>query len=140
MRKRATEWVRRKVPYDQRSYRTESNGVAYRQDCSGYISMIWQLERSFNTETLCDVTRRIERDELRFGDIVMFGGPGTTGAMGDGHVVLFDGWTSAAMTSYLAFEQHGPDGAPTDHREIPYPYLTRHHRAYLPYRYRGLDS
>jgi hypothetical protein len=37
------------------------------------------------------------------------------------HVVIFDHWTTPAMTSYLGYEQSGDGG--THHRVLPYPYL-----------------
>jgi hypothetical protein len=38
-----------------------------------------------------------------------------------GHVVIFERWTDATMTSYLGYEQSGDGG--THHRVIPYPYF-----------------
>ena len=38
-----------------------------------------------------------------------------------GHVVIFDYWVDATMTSYVGYEQSGDGG--THHRVIPWPYF-----------------
>ncbi|RKT54808.1 C40 family peptidase [Saccharothrix australiensis] len=121
---RARSWLNPPVPYDMKGYKD-----GWRTDCSGYVSMAWKLDSSLNTETLPDVSHRIEKDDLRAGDVLMIGGPNTGGVYG--HATIFERWTDETRTRYWAFEQTEPQ---TVHREIPYPYFDNDTR-YLPYRY-----
>jgi hypothetical protein len=54
--------------------------------------------------------------ELRAGDLLINPSPNLRG-----HVVIFERWTDASMTSYLGYAQSGDGG--THHRAIPYPYF-----------------
>jgi hypothetical protein len=54
--------------------------------------------------------------QLQAGDLLINPGAGPAG-----HVVIFDRWTGADMSSYLGYEQSGDGG--THHRVIPYPYF-----------------
>jgi len=78
---RSLPWIQRGVMYSQSRY---TDG--YRQDCSGYISLVWHLNGSPNSTSLRSsrYTRTIGRGELQPGD--MLGHPG--------HVALFVGWAS----------------------------------------------
>jgi hypothetical protein len=53
---------------------------------------------------------------LRAGDLLI-----NVASDNAGHVVIFDRWTDATMTSYVGHEQSGDGG--THHRVIPYPYF-----------------
>ncbi|TWP51607.1 VCBS repeat-containing protein [Lentzea tibetensis] len=124
---RAQTWVDARVPYSQK---VKYNG--YRTDCSGFVSMAWRLSDSLSTETLVNVSHLIPKSELRAGDIMMNGGPGSGGNAG--HVAIFERWVDGSQTSYWAYEQAGPDGAPTSHHKVPYPYFGNDNR-FKPYRY-----
>jgi hypothetical protein len=63
---------------------------------------------------------------LHAGDLLINTAPGPAG-----HVVIFDRWSDATMTSYLGYEQSGDGG--THHRRIPYPYFGGYPMS--PYRY-----
>ncbi|CAM5242059.1 hypothetical protein STANM309S_03368 [Streptomyces tanashiensis] len=78
----------------------------YRQDCSGYISMAWNLRSNEWTGSLDRFAERIDRTELQAGDILLFHNPAnpTRGS----HVTIFGGWTDYTHTSYLAYEQTKP--------------------------------
>lgn len=136
---RARRWHELKVPYSQADHWAHPPEPGYRQDCSGFVSMAWCLPRSHNTETLMACAAPIGKQDLRQGDVIMRGGPGTTGPTGDGHVLLFVGWADEQRTTYWAYEQHGPQGTPTACHVRPYPYLRETAESrYRPYRYRSI--
>ena len=89
----------------------------YRRDCSGYASMALGLPGPGLTSAgLAARATPIQKAELRAGDLLINPAPDLAG-----HVVIFDHWTDASMTSYMGFEQSGDGG--THHRVIPYPYF-----------------
>jgi hypothetical protein len=99
----------------------------YRRDCSGYVSMALGLPGpGLNTAGLAAASTVISKPELRPGDLLI-----NTAPNGAGHVVLFDHWNDASMSSYVGYEQSGDGG--THHRTIPYPYYGTY--PMIPYRY-----
>ena len=76
---RSLPWIQRRVMYSQSKY---TDGK--RQDCSGYISLVWNLAGSPNSKLLRSsaYTTVIPRGQLQPGD--MLGHPG--------HVALFVRW------------------------------------------------
>jgi hypothetical protein len=89
----------------------------YRRDCSGYASMALGLPGPGLTSAgLAARATRIQKAELRAGDLLINPAPDLAG-----HVVIFDHWADATMTSYIGYEQSGDGG--THHRVIPYPYF-----------------
>ncbi|WP_424217673.1 FG-GAP repeat domain-containing protein (plasmid) [Streptomyces sp. BI20] len=121
---RAKTWVDAKVPYSQSDYRD-----GYRTDCSGMVSMAWNLGTNAWTGNLDDYATRITKNELRKGDALLFHNAAnpTSGS----HVVLFERWTDSSKTSYIGIEQTPPH---TVRREIPYAYFNNA-SSYIPYRY-----
>ncbi|MGK5739446.1 NlpC/P60 family protein [Micromonospora sp. URMC 103] len=97
---RAYDWWQRRIPYNQGATATDVEGVPYRTDCSGFISMAWRLSTSRTTDTLDDVSTTIPKSDLQEGDIMMWDGSGTAG-----HVVLFEKWANADKTRLWIFEQ-----------------------------------
>ena len=118
---RAQSWVDERVSYSQSSYHTNQYGT-YRQDCSGYVSLVWGLATSFTTYTLPSIAHPITKGELRSGDIMLK----------SGHTLIFDRWADAAHTSYVAYEQQHP-GTVAVHHVVPYPYW-QGQGAFVPYR------
>lgn len=139
---RAEEWFRAQPVYDQDACfragggytRTDWGGVLggchepyYRTDCSGFVSMVWGLPVSYATpregleHDLTDVSRVITKDELRTGDALLAWGR---------HVRLFEHWTDASRTSYVAYDfgatpvkhQEYVWGAPGEYEYIPIRY------------------
>ncbi|MCG6499998.1 VCBS repeat-containing protein, partial [Kitasatospora sp. A2-31] len=115
---RAESWVPLGLKY---SWTTYHDG--YRQDCSGYVSMAWKLSTAGGGLTTdrflpSGVASRISKSDLKAGDALL--NP-ATGAQG--HVALFDHWTDASQTSYVAYEF---TGSGVHHRTIPYPYFSGH--------------
>jgi hypothetical protein len=100
----------------------------YRRDCSGYASMALGLPGpGLDTAGLAAHSTPIQKTELRAGDLLINPGFGIVG-----HVVIFDRWTDATMSSYLGYEQSGDAG--THHRLIPYPYFAGYTQM-SPYRF-----
>ncbi|GAA2245206.1 hypothetical protein GCM10010430_28840 [Kitasatospora cystarginea] len=98
---RAQTWVTEGVPYSKSVKHTDSGGT-YRTDCSGYISMAWNLPSSAadnwgeTTWTLPDFATRLDGlDELRAGDMI---------DKTDQHVVLFKKWANAAHAAAVVLE------------------------------------
>lgn len=87
---RAKHWVASRVPYSQSRYHQ-----GYRQDCSGFVSMAWQMGTSYTTRSLPSVGRRISLKQVRAGDAVL----------APGHVTIFGGWKNRSKRQYYAFEE-----------------------------------
>ncbi|MEU0986697.1 peptidoglycan-binding protein [Streptomyces sp. NPDC005953] len=127
---RAKKWVTAKVPYSMAAYWSDG----YRQDCSGYVSMAWNLARNEWTGSLAQYGIKITREELQPGDILLFHNPAnpTNGS----HVTIFGGWTDGTHTSYVAYEQAKPH---TRKQSTPMAYWNNSDQ-YIPYRYRGVAT
>lgn len=129
---RAQTWVDQGVPYNWDATHPDPQGKQYRMDCSGFVSMAWGLDESLSTVTLPNVAHEIDKDDLKPGDVLMKGGPGTEGA--NGHVVIFNGWADDDKTAYHALEENGSLG--TVAHEVSYPY--DQDDSFVPYRLNGL--
>nr|WP_308309336.1 peptidoglycan-binding protein [Streptomyces sp. CHD11] len=106
----------------------------YRQDCSGYVSMAWNLPGNEWTGSLAQHAERIGKDELQPGDILLF--HNSADPYNGSHVVLFGGWADSARTRYVAYEQTSPH---TRRATTPYAYWSNSAR-YVPYRYKGVTG
>jgi hypothetical protein len=118
---RSSTWVQERVPYSQAACHRNQYG-SYRTDCSGYLSMIWDLRISYTTDTLDQVSHPIARSDLRPGDALLDAGS---------HVAMFIGWADVAKTQPRVREQAGPNGAPTTERTWSQSYAS----IYTPIRY-----
>lgn len=127
---RAKSWVDAGVGYSQTSYYTNQYGT-YRMDCSGYVSMIWNLGSSYSTRSLPNVSHQIGKDELATGDVLL---------NTSDHVVMFEAWADDSHSSYWGYEEVGGGSGPygAKHRVIPYPYWSGY-GTYLPYRKNGAE-
>ncbi|MCB5167898.1 peptidoglycan-binding protein [Streptomyces bambusae] len=128
--KRAQLWLDAKVPYSMAKYWTDG----YRQDCSGYVSMAWDLGSNEWTGSLDTFATPITKDELLPGDMLLFHNPDNPSK--GSHVTLFGGWTDHTRTQYLAYEQTPPE---TRRLATPYGYWKNADK-YLPYRYNGVTG
>lgn len=119
---RAKRWADLRLGYSMTGFHD-----GYRTDCSGLVSMAWGLPRpGLTTVTLPEVSRPIDKEELRPGDILLNRSPGAIG-----HTLIFTGWADAAHSRYHAYEESASKGA---HRDtIPYPYWPGH-GTFRPYR------
>lgn len=128
--RRAKEWVSAEVPYSMSAYWYDG----YRQDCSGFVSMAWNLAGNEWTGSLHQYGTRITKGELQPGDILLFHNP--TDPEKGSHVVIFGGWTDYTHTYYIVYEQTRPV---TRRQATPYAYWS-HSDRYIPYRYKGLTA
>jgi hypothetical protein len=127
---RAKTWVAAQVPYSMSDYWSDG----YRQDCSGFVSMAWNLPENEWTGSLDQYGVRISKEDLQPGDILLFHNPDDPE---DGsHVVLFGGWTDSKHTYYTAYEETPPHAR---QQATPYKYWSNSDR-YVPYRYKGVTA
>lgn len=96
---RAQLWVAQQVPYSETAWHTNQNGT-YRQDCSGYVSMAWDLDQNtdFWTGNLNLVSHTIPAAQLLPGDILL----------SSKHTILFAGWANAQHTEFDYYEEAHP--------------------------------
>ncbi|WP_406450442.1 peptidoglycan-binding protein [Streptomyces sp. NBC_00876] len=127
---RAKKWVGAQVPYSMSKYWSDG----YRQDCSGYVSMAWNLPGNEWTGSLAAYGTRISREELQPGDMLLFHNPADPGK--GSHVTIFGGWTDYTHTHYTAYEQTKPH---TRKQTTPMAYWTNS-GDYIAYRYKGLGT
>jgi hypothetical protein len=128
---RAQSWINEKVGYSTTSSHTNVYGT-YRADCSGYVSMIWALSKSYVTNTLPQVSHSIAKADLVRGDVLL-----NTATGSSGHVVLFDSWANAAHTAYNGYEENPYWGGAHYTTNMTYPYWPGY-GTYNPYRLNGL--
>lgn len=123
---RAKNWWDRKIPYSQTAYAWDVNhGKQYRTDCSGFVSMAWKLTTSRTTSTLDEVATRVTWANLQPGDMILR----------NGHVKLFEKWTSSAKTAMWIYEQ-GSTSTDMDHETVSVSSLKS--GGYLPWKYRNI--
>lgn len=95
---RGFSWFDRNVPYSQSRY-----FEGYRTDCSGFVSMAWQLGTSYTTASFVSGGGESfllgSYGALRPGDALV------RRRNGAGHIVMFLGWNDAAKTSACVIEQ-----------------------------------
>lgn len=127
---RAKLWLDAKVPYSMSEYWSDG----YRQDCSGYVSMAWNLGTNEWTGSLDKFATRITKEELLPGDMLLFHNPADPNK--GSHVTLFGGWVDETRTHYIAYEQTRPTT-----RKLPTPYgYWANATKYIPYRYNGVTG
>ncbi|MEV7526176.1 hypothetical protein [Streptomyces sp. NPDC091371] len=132
---RAKDWVKEEVPYSQgRWWKDDATGGSYRQDCSGFVSMAWQLKDSLTTQSLPSVANRLAGfDQLEAGDAL--DNPAA-------HVVLFGGWTDKAKGDFVYYSESRP-GRPArkESANIHDSRIAGHPRtSYIPMRYKKLTT
>ncbi|MFD9303094.1 peptidoglycan-binding protein [Streptomyces sp. NPDC060048] len=127
---RAKLWLDAQVPYSMSEYWSDG----YRQDCSGYVSMAWNLGTNEWTGSLDKFATRITKEELLPGDMLLFHNPADPNK--GSHVVLFGGWADETRTHYVAYEQTRPT---TRRQATPYGYWNNSVK-YVPYRFNGVPG
>ncbi|MGV9313912.1 hypothetical protein ACWDR0_17240 [Streptomyces sp. NPDC003691] len=113
---RGKVWVDLQVPYSPNGttapygwWYDSRTGGRYRQDCSGFVSMAWQLPHSYVTWTLPGVSQELPNlQDAQPGDV--FNNIET-------HVMLFVRWTDSNRTTAVIMEQWSTAG-PTRQREV----------------------
>ena len=86
----AQTWLNPSIPYSQSDYY-----AGYRTDCSGYVSMAWELGTSATTWTLPNWSFEISKGDLSAGDVLL---------NINEHVLIFSSWANDAQTQYYAYE------------------------------------
>jgi hypothetical protein len=126
-----TAWNGGPVPYlSSRDPATWLGG--YRRDCSGYASMALGLPGPGLTSTgLAARATPIQKADLQVGDLVINPAPDLAG-----HVVIFDHWTDATMSSYQRAMSSPVMGHPPP--AIPHPYFGNY--AMSAYRWSSFSS
>ncbi len=135
---RALSWVDEKVPYSQSSYwpasaPTTGVGHSFRQDCSGFLSMAWDLPTSAVTGNFVSATSPYDIQlpswaALQPGDLLGV----------SGHVILFLGWSADDAGRHRYFDEvsESQTGSPAlvrlDQDALGY------WHPYVPYRYRHI--
>ena len=99
---RAFTWLDAKVPYSQSRTRKDANGT-YRTDCSGFVSMAWQLGTSYTTADF--INGGGKSGPLGSYDKFLPGDALVRRSNGSGHIVLFLGWNDAAKSAACVLEQ-----------------------------------
>ncbi|MGW5346695.1 hypothetical protein ACWERJ_27855, partial [Streptomyces sp. NPDC004050] len=99
---RAQVWVDKSVPYSTNGleapyswWSDSSTGGRYRQDCSGFVSMAWQLNSSRTTYSLPEVSTPINKWDLQPGDALN----------SNDHVVLFAGWRDKSAGTFNYYQE-----------------------------------
>lgn len=119
---RGQDWVNKHVPYSQ-----AATHDGYRTDCSGFVSMCWELGKpGLSTSTLPQVSHHITKNDLQPGDAILCEGH---------HVILFAGWSDSSKSHYVAMEEASPTYG-TIKRVVPYPYFDT--SCYHPVRYNSV--
>jgi len=116
----AKTWLHPPVPYSQSAYHNN-----YRTDCSGYVSMGWQLGTSAVTWTIPNYAHKIKKSQLKGGDVLL---------NVDEHVLFFDKWANTEKTQYYAYELTPPH---VIFHVVNYPYWSGY-GVYEPYRLNGV--
>ncbi|WP_138905593.1 peptidoglycan-binding protein [Streptomyces albidochromogenes] len=127
---RAKRWVDARVPYSMEKYWSDG----YRQDCSGYVSMAWNLDGNEWTGSLAQYGTLTAKEQLEAGDILLFHNPADPNK--GSHVTIFGGWSDDGRTHYIAYEQTRPH---TRKLATPYAYWNNSAR-YVGYRYNGISG
>jgi hypothetical protein len=117
---RAQHWVDVGVPYSQTSYYE-----GYRQDCSGYVSMAWQLSSSLTTWDFDSICTTIGKNDLQKGDILL---------KPDTHVLIFHQWVDS--DTFWEYAEHG-EGQVASHDTTSFSYYINN--GYHPCRYNKLN-
>ncbi|MDB6074983.1 MAG: hypothetical protein JWO89_2623 [Verrucomicrobiaceae bacterium] len=102
---------------------TEAVGI----DCSGYISRLWKMPRSYSTRELPEFCNEISWSALKPGDIL-----NTHNA----HCLLFAGWDDKKRIKLLAYETGCPPSWRVLSHAIDVEWLKS--LGYKAYRYRGM--
>ncbi|MFF0411291.1 hypothetical protein ACFYUY_12675 [Kitasatospora sp. NPDC004745] len=99
---RAQDWVDQYVPYSSNGLQAPyswwsdaQTGGRYRQDCSGLVSMAWQLKDSPNTGGLPSYANAINKWDMQPGDVLN----------SDQHVVIFAGWRDKNAGTFNYYQE-----------------------------------
>lgn len=128
---RAKPWVDANVPYSQDDCHPDSQGVLYREDCSGFVSMAWGLFKSYASSDFAS-------DTADWSTLKGWGSmqPGDAAAK-NGHVALFVRWDNSDHTTAVMWEE-STWHVGTVERKFSLSYLNGDN--YHPIRYSGIND
>lgn len=95
---RGLAWFDKKVPYSQ-----SKSFEGYRTDCSGFVSMCWELDSSLTTANL--ISNNSSSNLLGSYDELLPGDALVRRVGGEGHTMLFLGWNDTKKASACVVEQ-----------------------------------
>lgn len=95
---RGFEWFADGVPYSQ-----SASHEGYRTDCSGFVSMCWQLGQSYTTADFAGGSSKWK--SLSSYEALVPGDALVRRSGGSGHAVLFVGWNDAAHSGACVLEE-----------------------------------
>ena len=95
---RGFSWFDQKVPYSQ-----SKSHEGYRTDCSGFVSMCWQLPESFTTADF--IGGDGQNTVLPSYDALLPGDGFVRRSGGEGHAILFAGWQDSKHSGACVIEQ-----------------------------------
>ncbi len=150
---RGNVWVLKNTPYSQARYAYENgslvatsavnpSSLGFRTDCSGFVSMCWNLRRADGSPLNLDTAgldsstyaTAITKSQLQPGDLMLRAKDKAPN--GSGHAVLFVRWDDVAQTKYWAYEEQGTKTGTVANLRT---YASDTKGYFLPYRYKGMD-
>ncbi|GIG11265.1 hypothetical protein [Catellatospora coxensis] len=123
---RAAIWADAQVGYSQLKFRK-----GWRTDCSGYVSMAWELGRNHWTGDLHQVGERVDFADMRPGDMLLY--HNRSRPRDGSHVVLFERWVGEPGGDFVMYEQTPPSVKHRTWSESGY-----NEKRYRSYRYRNV--
>lgn len=96
---RSKSWVDEKVPYSQGAWHKNKYGN-YRQDCSGFVSMAWNLRDSLDTGSLRPQMRKIGKSDLKPGDALHIL------TQSEQHIAVFIRWADDGKSRPVVREEY----------------------------------
>jgi hypothetical protein len=92
---RAQTWINDNVAYNQ-----SSTHDGYRQDCSGYVSYVWQLTKPGTSPS----GMSIYSTQISFNNLL----PGDALNNPSAHTMLFVKWVDQSAGTFIAYEEENP--------------------------------
>ncbi|MFG2914828.1 hypothetical protein ACGF0D_18310 [Kitasatospora sp. NPDC048298] len=137
---RAQAWVDQHVPYSTNGLQApyswwsdSQTGGRYRQDCSGLVSMAWELTSSPTTYGIPSYSTAISKLDLRPGDVLN----------SSEHVVIFAGWRDKAAGTFNYYQESSrsrPTNYNTDGNIYGSTLSTHAMSSYTAYRYKNITD
>lgn len=134
-------WFHDKIGYSQAKCHNDATLGNYRMDCSGYVSMAWDLPHSYTTfqfdpynSQFKHLTKNISWSSLRAGDALVLDGGGIE------HIGLFAGWQNSAHTSFRIMAESDPREGTTSKIATKGNNLWSYWRQFHPIRYKHIQN
>ena len=133
---RAQFWVDQRVPYSQSATSPDPQGLRYRADCSGMVSMAWHMGApGLSTQTLDTAgTQLAGLDSAQPGDMLLKKTPSNGNPA---HSVIFISWTDDSHRTARVYQQPVP-GRFAEKTTFSRSYLQE--QGYVAYAYRNISG